>query len=254
MAWLLCPAVIYVTHVTECDTAKQLGFGRRAGPTCGSVRRGHAPPHHAPPEWGPQPAPPAQAALAGPGLTCRVGSGAGTPLRGLSRAASVCRSGSVLPAERARGSPRGSRSGGPLDPVRARRWQVGSPIAGPRPACTARRFAVRGQRPSAFRVFSVTGTDSGGYLSFPTPALLPHVSWGGSWVAAGGAGEPPLGPQPEPVLLHSGTWCAAGPLVGAGIARNAPPCPRSPGACPTASKITTEPCPRGTYLRRERCK
>lgn len=82
MAWLLCPAVIYVTHVKECDTAKQLGFGRHAGPTCGSVRRGHAPLHHAPPEWGPQPAPPAQAALAGRGLTCRVGSGAGTPLRG----------------------------------------------------------------------------------------------------------------------------------------------------------------------------
>lgn len=87
-----------------------------------------------------------------------------------------------------------------------------------------------------------------GDTCFPTPALLPHVSWGGFWVAAGGAGGPPLGPQPEPVLLHSGTWCAAGPLVGAGIARNAPPCPRSPRACPMASKITTEPCPRGTYL------
>lgn len=180
MAWLLCPAVIYVTHVTECDTAKQLGFGRHAGPTCGSVRRGHAPLHHAPPEWGPQPAPPSQAALAGRGLTCRVGSGAGTPLRGLSWASSVCRSGSVLPAERARGSPGGSRSGGPLDPVRARRWQVRSPIAGPRPACTARRFAVRGQRPSAFRVLFCYGNRLWGipqfpHTSSPAPCVLGRI-------------------------------------------------------------------------------
>lgn len=195
MAWLLCPAVIYVTHVTECDTAKQLGFGRHAGPTCGSVRWGHAPPHHAPPEWGPQPAPPAQAALAGRGLTCRVGSGAGTPLRGLSWAASVCRSGSVLPAERARGSPRGSRSGGPLDPVRARRWQVGSPIAGPRPACTARRFAVRRQRPSTFRVLFCYGNRLWGIPVSPHQLFCPMCLGEDSGSLPGARASPPWAPN-----------------------------------------------------------
>lgn len=101
-------------------------------------------------------------------------------------------------------------------------WGTAGPRASPtlagrvadrRPQARVHCPEVRGPRatavglPRPFLLRELTLGDT----CFPTPALLPHVSWGGSWVATGGAGEPPLGPQPEPILLHSGTWCVASP-------------------------------------------